>query len=93
MGNKGEMWHIHKILDLMGTPKTQDQIVKAGQLNNFTLKKYLKKLQKIGFVEQIVVDKHSIRKKGIHHTSAIIWKVTTKGKIFRNIIKQYVSLL
>lgn len=90
---KGEMWHIHKILDFIETPKTQDQLVKVSNLNNFTLKIYLGRLQELGFVENIDMKKHSVRKKGIHHTSAINWEVTEKGRIFKKVIKQYVLLL
>ena len=78
----------------MEAPKTQDQIVKVSKLNNFTLKKYLKNLQKLEFVEMVNdYEKRSVRKKGIYHRSAIVWRVTMKGKIFKKIIKQYVSLL
>ena len=91
--NKGEMWHLNKILDCIQTPKTQDQIVKASNLNNFTLKKFLKRLQKLKFVEKIKhSEKRSITKKGIHHTSAIVWKITPKGNEFNKIISEYVSL-
>lgn len=91
--NKGEMWHLNKILNCLKKPRTQDQIVKASNVNNFTLKIYLEKLQELKFVQKIKKEENrSIRRRGINHTSAIIWKATKKGMDFNKIIAQYTSL-
>jgi len=86
---KGETWHLYKILDCLEKQQTQSDIVKASKVNNFTLKDYLKKLQTLDFIEK--VDRNSALEK--RNGRAIIWQATTKGKIFKKVISQYVSLV
>ena len=88
--NKGEMWHLYKILDCIETPQTQNDINLATRLNNYTLRReYLTKLKKLDFIQRIEARYDGIKQR---NHKAILWKITPKGREFKKIINQYVSL-